>query len=433
MSAVSESLHPIARTEIIREELQRVMGSATFRSSEVLRKLLSYLAASALEDQPECIKAKDIAAAVFNRSEHFDSQSDSVVRVQMGRLRAKLAELYVDELPESEWVLTVPKGSYQLCCHPRRTASAPIELKEPPKPLTPPLLASADPALSPSPGLSPDQVHAKHRTLTMPLLAAIFFCIAAFWAGRNMPVRESSPAPAAALNKFWRPFAGGPDAPLVIFSNQKLVGSVHGLHGYRGTEADRNLPLIQSWTTIGEVEGVFDVTKTLALFRKTPILKPAHLLTWDDAKNGNLIVVGGPLAQTADITLFRDFQFESSSNDSAIPAESGAIANLRPVKGEAPLYLGPAARPFDFDYALISLHPSLSDGHVMLAMAGITEFGTEAAADFLTEENSLKKLLEKLGVARGSRIPWFEALLRVKVQDGVPLQPAIVALRRESD
>lgn len=428
MSIGSESPDPIARAQIIREELQRVMDSSTFRSSEVLRKLLSYLADAALKDRPQSIRAKDVAVAVFNRVEHFDSQSDSVVRVQMGRLRAKLAELYVDEIPETDWILTIPKGSYQLSCHSRRHVLAPFEHEGQTKRAT-----RIQPATAGMPSVPSPARHSRiYPRLTVPAVAALLIFVCAFWAGRSVAARETTLPHGTALNKFWKPFAGGADPPLVVFSNQKLVGSVHGLHTYRGTDADRNLPLIQSWTTVGEVVGVYDVTKILALFRKTPIVKPAHLLTWDEAKNDNLIVVGGPLSETADITLFRDFQFENSAKDSAIPSETGAIANLRPVKGEEPLYIGPAARPFDFDYALISLHPSLSDGRVMLAMAGITEYGTEAAADFLTDENSVRKLLQKLDLRAGGSIPWFEALLRVKVQDGVPLQPTIVALRRES-
>ncbi len=426
MSVSSESLDPIARTQMLREELHRVMGSATLRSSEVLRKLLSYLAASALEDQAELVKAKDIATAVFNRSEDFDSQSDSVVRVQIGRLRAKLAEHYIDEAPETEWVLTIPKGSYQLCCHPRRHVGLALERKEELKTISP-LFAPADL----SPAEAPSQAGKKYPKLIVPALAAAALCVGAFWAGRMMPTQESRSSGGPAVTKFWRPFGAGADVPLIVFSNQKLVGSVNGLHAYRGTEADRNVPLIESWSTVGEVIGVFDVTKTLALFRKTPVVKPAHLLTWDDAKNGDLIVVGGPLSETADVNLFPNFQFATNNKNPAIPTETGAIVNLRPGKGEAPIYLGPAARPFDFDYALISLRPSLSDGHQMLAMAGITEYGTEAAADFLTQESTLEKLIDKLGATRSRRLPWFEALLRVQVQDGVPLQSTIIILRRE--
>jgi hypothetical protein len=429
MSASSKSLDPIARTQILQDELDRVLASATFRSSEIMRKLLSYLAASTLDCGAESVKAKDIATAVFNRSENFDSQSDSVVRVQMGRLRAKLAEHYVDEVPESDWVLTIPKGSYQLDCHRRRQTPPSTEPSSEPVTTAP---RSFTPVAG---GRAEAQLRAKHSrpTIIAGALAVTAMCIGAFWAGRFMPAKDSRFSTPPALITFWRSFVAGPDLPLVIFSNQKLVGSVNDLHAYRAADADLKRPLIQSWTTIGEVIGVFDLTKTLALFRKTPIVKPAHLLTWDDAKKGNLIVVGGPLCQTVDVNLFRDFQFASSSEDSVIPAETGAILNLQPGKGEARMYLGPAARPFDFDYALISLRPSLSEGHVMLTMAGITEYGTEAAADFLTEANTVEKLLQKLGVARGQHIPWFEALLRVTVKDGVPVQSTLVALHREGN
>lgn len=121
-------------SQVVAQQIDRILNSNTFRSSEVLRNLLSFLAARALEGHPESIRVKEIATLVFGRSEDFDSQSDSVVRVHVGRLRARLAEYYVDEAPDSETIITIPKGSYALSYHPRHQTSAPrVELSPQPE------------------------------------------------------------------------------------------------------------------------------------------------------------------------------------------------------------------------------------------------------------------------------------------------------------
>jgi hypothetical protein len=66
----------------------------------------------------------------------------------------------------------------------------------------------------------------------------------------------------------------------------------------------------------------------------------------------------------------------------------------------------------------------------MLALAGVTEYGTAGAADFLTRDDQVSELLAALKVKAGQRVPWFEALLRVKVEGEVPVQYEIVSIHR---
>src|ERR1035441_6608262 len=82
--------------ESLRRQVERIVCSEAFRGSETLRKLLEYLAGRVLENASNAIKAKEIAAAVFGRVNDFDPQNDSIVRVHTARLRARLAEYYID-------------------------------------------------------------------------------------------------------------------------------------------------------------------------------------------------------------------------------------------------------------------------------------------------------------------------------------------------
>jgi len=408
------------------EQVERIASAGGFRSSEILRHLLHYLAKRAVETPAESVKVRDIAAEVFGRSHDFDSQTDSIVRVHTGRLRSRLAEYYSKEGAEDGIVVTIPKGGYSLAAAYR--PETPVHLRAPGN-LGPPDLhdSPAPPFERVSPaGLRNWLPRPRQAVFALLLIAAAGV---AFYAGslfREPRARAASPA----LERFWRPFVVGEGAPLVVFSNFQLTGSF--AEGLRDADKDapQGDPLIDTYTSIGEVMGVFEITRLMTTFQKRIRPKRGALLTWDEAKDSNLIFIGGPLAQTPlrDTRVFHDFEFRNRL--AGIPGPSGAIMNLHPLEGEAPIYYGPTTRPFQFDYAVLALSPSINPGRWTLALAGITEFGTQAAAEFVTREQHVGALLAKLHVQPGGPVPSFEALLRTAITGGVPTQIDLVLVHQ---
>ena len=105
------------------EQIDRLVLSHALHGSESLCKLLRYLAEQALDNPGTPIKEYQIATEVFGRSAEFDPQLDSMVRVQAGRLRSKLAEYYGANGVEDPIVVELPKGTYMLSFH-RRVSGA---------------------------------------------------------------------------------------------------------------------------------------------------------------------------------------------------------------------------------------------------------------------------------------------------------------------
>ena len=66
----------------------------------------------------------------------------------------------------------------------------------------------------------------------------------------------------------------------------------------------------------------------------------------------------------------------------------------------------------------------------MLILAGTTTIGTQAAAEYVSREDSLEQLLLRLSVSENGEMKPFEAVLRVKVVRGVPVGSELVALRK---
>lgn len=97
----------------IREQLNRVLSNPAFSGANRRSRLLRYLVEETLEDRGELLKESVIAAEVFDRSPDYDPQVDSVVRVEVGRLRARLAEYYEKTGPQDAVRIEIPKGGYK--------------------------------------------------------------------------------------------------------------------------------------------------------------------------------------------------------------------------------------------------------------------------------------------------------------------------------
>src|ERR1700691_5193026 len=104
--------------EHLLEQVNRLVGSHALHGSESLCKLLRYLARHAVDHPGTPIKEFQIATEVFGRSADFDPQLDSMVRVQAGRLRVKLAEYYGSDGTEEPVLLELPTGTHGLSLRP---------------------------------------------------------------------------------------------------------------------------------------------------------------------------------------------------------------------------------------------------------------------------------------------------------------------------
>src|SRR5216684_5974276 len=105
-------------------QIDKLLGSHTLHGSESLCKLLRYLANHSLDHPGLSPKEYQIATEVFGRQKDFDPHLDSMVRVQAGRLRTKLAEYYGSEGAEDSILVEMPKGNYLLTFHPRSHGAA---------------------------------------------------------------------------------------------------------------------------------------------------------------------------------------------------------------------------------------------------------------------------------------------------------------------
>jgi hypothetical protein len=175
------------------ELLTRVVESDTFRTAPMMRTLLLYL----WKHQGEPISEYAIAVDALGRSPDFDPKTDSTVRVQVARLRAKLKEFSEAAGDSFPLRLSIPLGRHELHW-----------VYEPPQ------ISQVSP-LAAVPG--------RYLWTACGVMAGLLLlCLALVI--QNRVLRASFPAPPSPMPRFWKSFlvAGKPTvivlpSPLYFF------------------------------------------------------------------------------------------------------------------------------------------------------------------------------------------------------------------------
>lgn len=377
----------------VEDELKRLVESPGLQHAESLCQLLRYLVKHALAKPQEHLKEYQIAVDVFGRSESFDSRLDSSVRVQTSRLRNKLIEYYATVGAGDPVVIDIPKGTYSAVFHWR---AEPVW---------------TEPAVLP---------RARSRKWLIPAaaLAALVVGIGAGW-WLHEPAR-----PGAEVRAFWSSVLKSRDAPMLIFSNAEFKGRPETGLRYFNPESDSRDHINDLYTGVGEVLAISELSGVFRTLQRDLVVKRSGLLSWDETRNRDLIFAGSPTENLSlrELPLAQEFTFRSMKEGDPRPGDL-AIVNEHPVAGEPALFFASAALPLTEDYALITLQPGLHPGQSVVLLAGTTTLGTQAAAEFVCQNDSLAAIHKRLG----AYVP-FSAVLHVRLARGVPVESELVAV-----
>ena len=408
---------------LFHEQIEKLLSSHALHGSESLCKLLRYLAAHSLEHPGASPKEYQIATEVFGRQQDFDPHVDSMVRVQAGRLRTKLAEYYASEGAEDQTVVELPKGTYGLTFHPRPHGAA---------------RNHAAPSHE-SPGNS--EVNGRtSRTwviaviaLSVVLASAVAVATDRFLNRRVAEARvagDVSDLPVA-FHVFWKGFLTGQQEPWVIFSNAAFVGRPYVGMRYYNRAKDSGAVILDHYTGVGEVLAVHALDSVFEKLHQQIRVKRGSLFSLDDAKNNDLIFIGSPSENLTLLELPNTQEFAFKQITSGPRTGTMEIINFHPESGEPKEFLPTLPdEVLTVDYSVIALKRGLNPAHSVLILAGATTIGTQAAVEYVCQQDSLEQLLLRLSVSNSGELKPFEAVIRVKVAKGVPVSSELVALRK---
>jgi hypothetical protein len=410
----------MSEQDLYLRQVEKLANSTVLHGSESLRKLLRYLARQAIAHPGTPLKEYQIATEEFGRHQEFDPAVDSMVRVQVGRLRSKMAEYYATEGAEDPIRIELPKGSYTLAFRPRPTAEAharPIEWARHGQ-------------------FVPAHTGAPRSWLIAVITLSTLLAVAL---GALLLTRRGTPAAqpaddkpaAAALQVFWKPFLDGPDEPWVVFSNAAFIGRPETGMRYYNSARDPKDAVWDHYTGVGEVLAVHNLDVVFSSLHRKLRVKRGSLFSLDDAKNNDLIFVGSPSENLTLLEIPGTHEFVFRRVESGPRKGDLAIVNVHPEGSEAKFYLAsPSSAPLTEDYAVVGFDPGLNPARSVLIIAGTTTFGTQGAVEYVCRQNTVEALLLRLSVSSTGKVKPFEALLHIKVAKGVPVESELIALRK---
>lgn len=357
--------------EAIREQLGRLLASSVFARSKGCSSLLAYVVDKTLDGSVQDLKERTLGSEVFGCPPDYDTSTDHVVRSTAADVRKRLAQYYMEPVHFGEIRIDIPLGSYVPRFFRSVATAVPHEGSPAPVPISEGI-----------PGVQPAARRRRYRWLAILIaLAAVIFSILAVSSTR---LRSSR-----ALDGFWRPILRSPNPILVCIS--PLQGLQPELPGTEG-RVDRE-------SSLGVVRGsgrVF-LDDAIALSRLAGLLQgsgkgyrilPASGVTFADLQSSPVILIGFNNYWTTSLADKLRFTMERNpGSDVAVlrdkknPARNDWSVDLRT----------PYDRPMK-DYALVVRALDPKTGQITVTAAGLTHFGTLAAADFLTNSAQIEQL-----------------------------------------
>jgi hypothetical protein len=450
------------------QQVQRILKSATFRNAATLQQLLQFLTARAIDGGGEDLKEYTIGVEAFGRPQDFDPKTDTIVRVQIHRLRQKLTEYYDADGSRDPVLVEIPKGRYlpsfvivrESGRDNERLSNSELDARVP---AAKPLVRLNTEDVGSGVGRDKGRLGWFLSSRTAIAAAAVIFVFATGYLIGNRRLRNADsemPAITSAqlalsnsddpVRAFWARFLGNDPAPVIAFPDAVfLLDDSNDLFRFRRGASDDRGALVEphlaqqfasnpalvakagqlyyenGYTGAGELQGIAMLSNLLGQMGVKATVKPSRDITPDDLRQHNVILLGSPFQNVAVAQLIANGDFNFKNPDSRHEQWRAQIINAHPRANEASTYgteRESGTQALKADYGLVTIQSGVVPGRYIAVLGGLDTTGTEGATLFATSRpgvEELSKALAASGASGGkSEMPLFQALIRVRLQKG---------------
>lgn len=264
------------------EELDQLLASKTFSRSEQLKRLLVYLRDATVSTDPAVWSETSIGANAFGRRD-FNPKLDTIVRVEMRRLRQKLDEYYAGEGAESAVRLRFERNTYRPYVEPY--VPPPVQLAPPP--------AAAPPASRFWAGVA----------YGVGSLALVMLATGLIW--RTVSASNDRATRALTESPIWTGFRASNivvaiGTPLFFRSREGFERSFRANFSADLGMADELLlhkpayPVWNLWAPFEDIGAVVNLERFLRTMNSTATVVPARQLSFGGLAGKRTIVMGQP-------------------------------------------------------------------------------------------------------------------------------------------
>jgi hypothetical protein len=372
----------------VRQQLERIFGSAEFASSRRCQEFLRFVVDKTLAGHADDLKERTIGIELLGRPASYEPSTDATVRVKAGEVRKRLHAYYGGPGAGDELRIDVPAGGYV----PEFSAASPM----------------------------PEIRPATLREAAWARLSWAWILAITAWvllAGAFVIPRWK--APVDVLDRFWAP-ALVSGSPVLLCISPVPVFALHPdveMSKQRPSGPEDFIPLLQNYVGSGDVLALGRLTSMFAEMRHKYRIRLGEEVSFHDLRDTPSVLIGYSYTKWKELNRGLRYLIDTSNRPPVI-TDNGkptnwTLPNLKPD------------RSTDEDYALVTRlwHPDT--GKLVVVVAGITQYGSEAASDVVTDSARLGAALQ--GVPAGWEKKNLEFVLHVRVISGVPGSSTVVA------
>ena len=377
--------------EEIREALARVLDSHEFRASRRCQEFLRFVVETTLSGNGQMLKERTIGVEVFGRAASYDPSNDSTVRVKAGEVRKRLQTYYSGPGAANTIRIQLPAGGYL------------------------PEFHRVPPADNPANAHAPDS-----RSRRWPWVLLAGCAVSALSLGAYVLAGKVIPRTDPILRQFWGPALGSSNPVLLCVSYTPVYGLNPALEAANAPPPGR----VQDFDLLTEhFVGGGDMLATTTLARLFTgmghdyRIKLGRDLSFRDLRTSPSVLIGYSCTRWSSLT--NTFRFAFDLNPQAPRVTDYGKPTKWALRAKSP------DRRTDEDYALVIrlFHPDT--GTPLILLAGITQYGTEAAADLVSAPAGLQEAV------RGLPADWpkrsVQLVLHTRVISGEAATPQVVA------
>jgi hypothetical protein len=425
----------------IRQAMDRLLSNKRFANAPMKRRFLQLIYKAYLDGRADELNEYMIGCEVFGRNNSYNPALDPIVRVGAHELRKKLENYYKNEGKNDEILLDIPVGSY-----------IPVFTRQvrPPETADP---LKADPLEADPPEPIPFAGSSKLRPLLYRVGAVFLILIVVIltyfnWELRKQVKKEARPERMAEVySGVWGGLFKEASPALLVLSNPPVYRFGKTANPLLGPYTDlttaqskvmeeifmRERLVVRNWspprlmlsydehTSIGETIGLFHIATLFNKMGKNVVLKQSRTVSAEEFKNHDAILLGSGWVNEwlESVPVRKCFTYGAGA----------AIINHNLPPGQKQKYEArydeETGRLIE-DYAVITVKPGISERKTVIVVSGMHSAGTQAAAEYITDEQYLADLNRRLLELSDSFPRYFQVLLRVSVDNGTPTNISVV-------
>jgi hypothetical protein len=428
----------------IRQAMDRLLSNKRFANAPMKRRFLQLVYKAYLDGRADELNEYMIGCEVFGRNNSYNPALDPIVRVGAHELRKKLESYYKNEGKNDEILLDIPVGSYipVFTRRVRPQGTADSAKADPPKVYPPEPIPFAD-----SSNLRP----ALYGSGAVFLILIVIVLAYLNWELRKQIEKEDKPGKVAGVySGIWGELFKEAGPALLVLSNSPVYRFGEAADRLSGSYTDlttteskvmeeifmRERLVIRNWspprlrlsydehTSIGETIGLFRISSLFNKMGKSVLLEQSRTVDQEDLKNHDAILLGSGWVNE---------WLESVPVRKCFTSGAGAaIINHNLPPGQKQKYharYDEVTGKLIEDYAVITVKPGISERKTLIVLAGMHSAGTQAAAEYITDEQYLADLNRRLLELSDSFPRYFQVLLRVSVDNGTPTNISVVKVQ----